>query len=152
LQFNANKNKFFAINELETIVKNLQSNFPNAHIILPSSDVMIETNKNLFKTVMQNLIQNGLKFNQASLPKVTIEILHKTEYIQFLISDNGFGINAQFKEELFLPFKRFNKEIEGSGLGLTISKRIAQKMNGNLYCAKSDEKGTTFVLELPVTQ
>jgi len=152
LQFNANKNKFFVIKELDMISKMLQSNFPNAHIVLPESDVMIESNKNLFKTVMQNLIQNGLKFNHASLPTVTIKILQNNEYIQFVISDNGFGINAQFKSELFLPFKRFNKEMEGSGLGLTISKRIAQKMNGNLYCAKTDEQGTTFILELPITR
>ncbi len=149
LQLSAIKENFFAKIELEIIAHNLSNIYKNAKIILPKNDIVLLANKLYFKTIMQNLIQNGLKYNKSTIPIVTVEIVKQQNTIQFKIIDNGLGIDDSFKDELFFPFKRFHTDIDGTGLGLTISKRAAQKMNGNLICAESNHAGTTFILEIP---
>jgi hypothetical protein len=150
LQLNITKEPVNALLEFDTISKNLLAIYPNAKIILPKDEVVLITNKMLFTSIIQNLLQNGLKYNKAAIPTIAVEFVKHTKSIAFKITDNGLGIDANFKDDLFLPFKRFHNEIEGTGLGLTISKKAAQKLNGDLYCAKSDYLGSTFILEIPM--
>lgn len=150
LQLSTLKEQVLVKSELFIIAQNLHRIYPHAKILFPESDTILLTGKVLFITVMQNLIHNGLKYNKSSTPTVIINITKDRNKIIFSINDNGIGIDPKFNEELFMPFRRFNSAIEGTGLGLTISKRATQKMNGILYCAESNKDGTTFILELPL--
>ncbi len=150
LQLNITKEPVNALQEFDTISKNLLAIYPNAKIILPEEEIVLVTNKMLFTSVIQNLLQNGLKYNKSAIPSIAVDFVKHAKSIAFKITDNGLGIDANFKDDLFLPFKRFHNEIEGTGLGLTISKKAAQKLGGDLNCAKSDLQGSTFILEIPI--
>jgi signal transduction histidine kinase len=110
----------------------------------------ITTNRYLFTTIMQNMIENGLKHNVSEQPRVVIDIDEKPGQISISIKDNGIGIDPKFSKYLFKPFKRFNTKVDGSGLGLAVAKRASEKLNGHLYCKETGRDGTVFVLDLAV--
>ena len=87
--------------------------------------------------IMQNLIQNAL---QAGAAVVTVDISGST----LRVSDNGPGIDAAHREQIFQPF--FTTKTRGTGLGLPMARRIAEAMGGRLEL--SAEGGATFVLRL----
>ena len=65
------------------------------------------------------------------------------------ISDSGEGIASEDLVRLFQPFERLHKGIEGTGLGLTISRQLAQAMGGDISVESSFGVGSTFILTLP---
>lgn len=134
--------------ELSGIVRNSLNRTVNTDVILPENEIIISSNKYLFPIIMKNIIENGLKYNVSSHPKVIVEAERKKDSVLFTIRDNGIGIDPKFLKYLFKPFKRFNAEIEGSGLGLTVARRAAEKLNGTLTCQYTGKEGTIFVLEL----
>lgn len=135
--------------ELRSLVEDvLGKNIP-ADVIIPEEDIQIVSNKMLFSTIMQNLIENGLKYNKSLQPHIVITYEAAEDKKRFTITDNGTGIDSRFSKEIFKPFKRFNTLVDGTGLGLAIAKRAAEKINGNLYCKSTGKTGTTFILELP---
>jgi signal transduction histidine kinase len=64
------------------------------------------------------------------------------------ISDNGIGIKEEFRDKIFLPFKRFHndKEYEGTGLGLSIVSKVMEKHKGSIEIKETSDRGTTFKL------
>ena len=102
--------------------------------------------------IVKNLIENSIKYNNN--PKPTVEIssqLHSDKY-QFLFKDNGIGIQEDYFEEIFGIFKRLHSRgtYEGTGMGLAISQKVAQKIGGNLKVLHSKVgEGSTFLLTLP---
>ena len=77
---------------------------------------------------------------------------HDTLSIRF--ADNGPGIPAKLQRDIFRPFSRSAKDVEGRkpgvGLGLALSRDVARSIGGELALEKSDEKGTVFTLTLPL--
>ena len=107
----------------------------------------------LIKQVFQNLISNALKFNSTIEPKIKIGYKIEKEFLVFEIRDNGIGIDASETEKIFdlfykLPSK--GKEVQGSGLGLSICKRIIEFHRGNIGVYSNEtKKGSTFFFKLP---
>jgi signal transduction histidine kinase len=134
--------------DLGNVVKNVLGKKIGDDVLIPSRAIEIRSNRILFCTIMQNLIENGLKYNKSEKPQVIIDFEETPMPKIFKIKDNGMGIDFKFANELFKPFKRFNTLVEGTGLGLAIAKRAAEKLNGNLYCKQTGKDGTTFILEL----
>ena len=145
-----NKEIFNVQEELDQIVQGVLNGYGKADVICQNHQISIHTNRYLFNTIMKNLIENGLKHNLSEKPVVRVVAEQKPNYTVFLITDNGMGIDDRFAKFLFMPFKRFNTRVEGTGLGLAVAKRAAHQLEGNLSCRKTDEKGTTFALEIPV--
>lgn len=133
--------------ELKNVIRNLLGKVVNVDVLIPESEIHIRSNKMLFTIIMQNLIENGLKYNKSKQPVVRIEYEEGPNIKKITISDNGDGIDTRFSKELFKPFKRFNTLVEGTGLGLAIAKRAAEKINGELYCKSTGKSGTTFILQ-----
>ena len=75
-------------------------------------------------------------------------------YYKIAISDNGIGFDEKFSEDIFVVFKRLHSyhEFEGTGVGLSICKKIIDKHNGYLTAIGSLNEGATFVIEIPETQ
>ena len=134
--------------ELKNVIKNLLGKVVNVDVVIPEYDINIRSNKMMFSIIMQNLIENGLKYNKSKQPVVKIEYEEGPNIKRITICDNGDGIDTRFSKELFKPFKRFNTLVEGTGLGLAIAKRAAEKINGELYCQSTGKNGTTFILQL----
>ncbi|MEY2776789.1 MAG: hypothetical protein RLY30_887 [Pseudomonadota bacterium] len=104
------------------------------------------------KQVLVNLISNAVKYNRAQ-GQVRIERAVKEDRLRISIQDTGRGIPASRMHELFQPFNRLGAEqteIEGTGIGLSICKRMVEAMGGTIGASSEEEVGSCFWIELPV--
>lgn len=102
--------------------------------------------------LFQNLIGNAIKFKKEGLnPFVKVSCKEKeTEYI-ILVEDNGIGIENKYKDQVFGAFQRLNNsaDYEGSGLGLSICKKIINNLGGRIWVESEYGIGTSFIFSLP---
>ena len=96
--------------------------------------------------IFSNLISNGLKYNDSENPSVEITCQEKDSVFQFSISDNGQGINTESEASVYDLFQRQPEhlDIEGSGVGLSIVKRLVERHGGSIWFESEMKKGTTF--------
>ncbi|HET9823422.1 MAG TPA: CHASE domain-containing protein [Burkholderiaceae bacterium] len=104
------------------------------------------------KQVLANLLSNAVKYNRPAGQVVVAS--HRTDAGQVAIEviDTGNGLSGDQIGQLFQPFNRLGQEggsIEGTGIGLVISRRLAELMNGSLLVRSTPGMGSTFTLELP---
>jgi signal transduction histidine kinase len=149
------------ISDLELTIKE-----KNAELVireLPSLQIIPDQ----LRQVFQNIISNALKFSTKDIDPVikiwsdytkekSVESMpaDKGDYCRIYINDNGIGFNEQYLDKIFTMFQRLHgkAEYEGTGIGLSIVRKIIEKHNG-LVTAKSKEgEGTTFIIVLPVKQ
>jgi CheY-like chemotaxis protein/anti-sigma regulatory factor (Ser/Thr protein kinase) len=103
------------------------------------------------KQVLTNLLSNAVKYNVDG-GRVEVSARRAGDRVQLAVRDTGIGLTTAQAEGLFQPFNRLGREhssIEGTGIGLVISRRLAELMNGALALRATDGSGTTLVLELP---
>ena len=104
--------------------------------------------------VFQNLIQNGLKYNQQSNPTVELWSEQNNGHLLVHIRDNGIGIDTEYHEQIFEFFKRLHSsaDYEGTGLGLGLCKRIIEGYDGQISVQSALGQGSTFTISLPNLQ
>ncbi|MBT8001520.1 MAG: PAS domain S-box protein [Rhodospirillales bacterium] len=111
------------------------------------------TDQTRLKQVILNLLANAVKYNRKG-GSVTIGCEQNTNgALRILVADTGYGIPADKVSKLFVPFDRLGREagsIEGTGIGLSISKQIIEMLGGQIGYLSNDDKGTTFWVEVPV--
>ena len=112
----------------------------------------IETDKNLLKLVLQNLILNGIKYNTTAQPEIKISCEKKEKEHIFCFADNGIGIKPEHQQRIFEPFHRLHTKSEypGTGLGLSICKKIIERLGGKIWLESELEKGSKFYFSLPL--
>jgi len=118
---------------------------------LPPNLPDLETDHDMLKQVLLNLLTNALKYNhQGGQVRVTAEVLNK--HMRVRVSDTGVGIPAASVPRLFEKYYRApgSEGRVGSGLGLPIAKRIMQALDGKIELESSGPDGSTFFVELPV--
>jgi signal transduction histidine kinase len=98
------------------------------------------------ENVLYNLLSNAIKFRDVKRPLfIRITSYRRHEYIILEIKDNGLGIDMQrYRDQLFIPYKRFHYHVEGKGLGLYLAKTQTEAMDGNLEVDSEAETGSTF--------
>lgn len=107
-------------------------------------DLIVRCYPDIMGLLFFNLINNGLKYNHSNQPKIIITNTESDlEYI-FSIYDNGIGINQDMREKVFQPFKRVSSDNSGSGLGLSICKRIAKMHKGRIWVEPNSNGGSLF--------
>jgi PAS domain S-box-containing protein len=115
----------------------------------------VEADQQRLKQVLLNLLANAVKYNREG-GSVTVSLEQgPLDRLRLLISDTGQGIAEQKLEELFRPFERLGAErtsIEGTGLGLALSKLLVEAMGGTLGVESELEVGTTFSVELALAE
>jgi len=102
------------------------------------------------KQVIINLLSNAIKYNSFQ-GKITLQGKNiNNQYFRISITDTGNGLSNDELSKLFIPFKRLNKSenIEGTGIGLVISKKMIKLMDGNIGVESTVGKGSTFWVEL----
>jgi light-regulated signal transduction histidine kinase (bacteriophytochrome) len=101
--------------------------------------------------VFQNLIGNAIKFRGQEPPWIHISAKLKDAEWQFAIRDNGIGIDPQYADRIFIVFQRLHTlgEYPGTGIGLSICKKIIERHGGRIWMESRLGKGTTFYFTLP---
>lgn len=102
--------------------------------------------------VFQNIIHNGLKFNDKDEPNVRIQAREENGHVLFSLEDNGIGIDREHGKKVFELFQQLhkNKPYGGTGVGLTVVKNIVDKYNGYIWFEPAGEQGgTRFWVGLP---
>jgi len=116
----------------------------------------IEADPTQMHQLLQNLIANALKFHkQGEAPRVKVlSALEKDRFCQITVEDNGIGFDPQFAERIFQPFQRLHGrgEYEGSGIGLAICRRIAERHGGSIRAESEPGQGVIFIVTLPLHQ
>ena len=103
--------------------------------------------------LFQNLIENAIKFKKKTeLPKIHISCTRQNNMYQFSVADNGIGMEMHYHDRVFIVFQRLHsvKEYPGTGIGLSICKRIVERHGGNIWFESTVNEGTTFYFTIPV--
>ncbi|MFP5214051.1 MAG: sensor histidine kinase, partial [Acidobacteriota bacterium] len=125
----------------------------------------IEGDAQQLRRLFHNLIENGLKFHGAESPFVRLH----TEYVvgerlrednlsdgalQIYVEDNGIGFDQKYTDRIFSPFQRLHAQgvYEGTGIGLSICRKIVECHGGTISALSAPGKGSTFIVTLPVKQ
>jgi len=113
----------------------------------------------LLYQLFYNLVSNSLKFSKpdtAPVIKINASIVKKEEkeYAKISVTDNGIGFDQQYAEQIFTTFVRLNSKdkYEGTGLGLSLCKKIAERHGGTIEATGTENDGATFMVMLPLIQ
>ena len=105
------------------------------------------------KQILVNLLSNAVKFTEAG-GSVTLKVRQDEKLIQFAVIDTGIGIKPEDQHKLFQPFSQINNRLsrkhKGTGLGLALSKKLAQLHGGDITLVSEAGQGSCFTLHLPV--
>jgi PAS domain S-box-containing protein len=115
----------------------------------------LEGDPTQMRQLLQNLLGNALKFHREGVPpvvQVRATIGGEPPRYRLTVSDNGIGIEERFLERIFAIFQRLHGrgEYEGTGIGLAICRRIAERHGGTITARSAPGSGSTFTVELPV--
>jgi light-regulated signal transduction histidine kinase (bacteriophytochrome) len=109
------------------------------------------------RQMLLNLIANALKFHKPNVPpvvRVEARVLGSggEEICELTVSDNGIGFEEQYRERIFDVFERLHgrQEYEGTGMGLSICRRIAERHGGTILATSGKDGGSTFLVRLPL--
>jgi len=120
---------------------------------IPEESVYTMLDTDRFSRIIQNLTNNAMRYNPQGTT-VTISLTVQSNQAVTDITDDGIGIPAQLAQDIFKPFVRAddsrNSGTGGSGLGLSIAKKIAQAHGGDLMLLPDVKKGSTFRITIPI--
>jgi PAS domain S-box-containing protein len=122
-------------------IPNLDQNTPPEYFI---------ADKKRLKQIIINLLTNAFKFTKHGT--VSIEFEFKLYQLNICVSDSGRGIIQHDIDKIFDPFQQLgdHRSIEGAGLGLTITKKLIDLMNGEIKVSSELEKGSKFLIKIPI--
>jgi PAS domain S-box-containing protein len=138
---------------LQEIIENLRymegAAETNITIEKRQSAILYSDNARL-EIVLQNLVSNAIKYrNPDTESKLEITIENDVNHANIIFSDNGKGIKAEYINKIFDMFYRASEDSYGSGLGLYITKQVAEKLGGSIDVHSELGVGTTFKLSIP---
>lgn len=128
----------------------------NLAFIIPVSDeikkIELTTDRHRLDQILRNFISNAIKFTESG--SVTLDAKISNSKVIFSVADTGIGIPIDKQEVIFEAFEQADTSVSrrfgGTGLGLTISKELAQLLGGSIRLTSQEGKGSVFSLELPL--
>ena len=101
--------------------------------------------------LLQNLIGNAIKFRGDNAPRIQIEAQRRDEDWLFSVRDNGIGIDPRHGERIFQVFQRLHGigQYQGTGIGLAVCKKIAERHQGQIWVESEEGAGATFYFTIP---
>ncbi len=102
--------------------------------------------------LFKNIIENGIRYNENANPEIRIDLKKEGQFYIFSIADNGIGIEPAYHKKIFEMFKRLHTRMNytGSGLGLSLCKKIVHNFEGEIWLDSKLGQGTTFYFSIPV--
>ncbi|MBK7632335.1 MAG: response regulator [Ignavibacteriales bacterium] len=157
----ANKHNIdYQVVNLNELVKSVKFHFEAAagrkklflKVALPSYDVIAKTDPRMLRDVMNNLINNALKFTNDGGVFISLEVFHRNFIIN--IKDTGIGIPKESLDLIFEEFRQVSEGLgrgfQGTGLGLTICKKYVELLNGRISVKSTLKEGSEFTFQIPL--
>ncbi len=139
---------------LEIVVHDLQVSIQTSKATVECNHLpKVKGDSTQLTRVLQNLISNAIKFHHPNVaPNIKILSNQKENFWEISVIDNGIGMEKQYLEQIFAPFKRLHgaSKYEGTGIGLAICKKIIERHDGKIWVESEMGKGSTFKFTLPV--
>ncbi|MFC2107147.1 PAS domain S-box protein [Bacteroidota bacterium] len=153
------KGQEFSKVDLNIVLRNALTNLiesideSNAEIDMDPLPV-INCDKSQFTQLFQNLISNAIKFKKEKDPVITIKYESRKNNHIFQFHDNGIGFEKEFSDRIFIIFQRLHtrEEYEGTGIGLTLCKRIVERHGGEIWAESELGKGSVFSFSIPFSK
>ena len=139
------------LRELEGMFKVKLFNNPSVDLICEDSvqSIIMYSERQRIIQVMANLIHNAIKFTKSGEIRFSCR-MEGTDEVYFYVSDTGIGIPKEEQQEIFSSFKKLDREVPGTGLGLTLSQTIIQNLGGRAGLESEVNKGSTFWFVVPL--
>jgi len=140
---------------IEPIIQIIKQQYPNHEFITEFNPktprILVDSDK--FQQIMTNLIENAAKYsNEGTKIVIKTDFSQTPEFVSIRVIDEGIGIKEEDLDKIFTKFSRLDnpltRKVQGSGLGLYITKVLVNKMNGKIS-VQSSENGSTFEILLP---
>jgi len=121
-------------------------------LTLPAAAVSIQTDRRALRQILLNLAGNAVKFTEHGCIRLSLRHVLETDDVVFTVEDSGLGISGKDQAQLFEPFARGGDarkiDVEGTGLGLHLSRKLAEMLGGELGFLSQYGRGSTFTLSL----
>jgi PAS domain S-box-containing protein len=121
----------------------------------------IDADESLIELLFQNLLSNAIKYRKAGEAPTVRVMVARTDaqgdeegWLELTIEDEGIGFDPAYAEQIFRPFERLHgrAEYEGSGVGLSVCRRVAEHHGGTMVADATPQEGARFTVRLPATQ
>lgn len=149
--------KFDELVHLNQMIPEILDNLKSKHcferikvnVRIPDSDPLM-SNSFLIKTILYNLIENSIKYQDHNQAKsmLNIDIQQQDNKTKIVITDNGVGIAPEHQDRIFDMYFRANESSNGSGLGLYLVKKAVDRLNGKVQLRSNPGEGTTVTVVL----
>jgi len=117
----------------------------------------IISDKKLLEAILSNLVNNAVKFTHNGIIEITSKknTVDETDHLEIKVADTGIGIPREKQAIIWQEFRQvsegYNRSFEGTGLGLTITKKYIDALSGKIHLESEEGKGSVFTVEFPVT-
>ena len=112
----------------------------------------VKGDKMKFQQLFHNLIQNAIKYSKPEGGKITIGCEKVSNNWQFFVKDQGLGIDKVYHKKIFNIFNKLSNNIDSTGIGLSIAKKIVSLYHGNIWVESEIDKGAIFYFTLPIVK
>jgi len=154
------KNRDLVKNDIAEIVRNVIDSISPFAIqrnikisLICNEPIILLSDRNEIEIIMNNIISNAVKYNVVN-GKVIVTLKRKTSEITIEVKDTGIGMKKEDMSLLFHDFVRIKnsrtKNVTGSGLGLSIAKKMTELYDGKIYVESVPDEGSTFTINIPV--
>ncbi|NOX25128.1 MAG: PAS domain S-box protein [Deltaproteobacteria bacterium] len=123
--------------------------------VMPDESIFAAADHTRLRQVILNLLSNAVKYNKPEGGIVSLSCQRRGSVLRLVVADTGLGIAADKIDSLFAPFDRLgaeNSAVEGTGIGLTITKQLVELMGGSIGAESEIGRGTNFFIELPLAE
>jgi protein-histidine pros-kinase len=120
-------------------------------VVIPDDDVIVAADRRALSQIMINLTNNAIKFTERGF--VRVELARPNGRTELSVADSGIGITEEDQQKLFQPFEQIyasgaKRSMEGTGLGLHLSQKLASLLGGSIVCRSTFGHGSRFTLSL----
>ncbi|MGE5430391.1 MAG: sensor histidine kinase [Syntrophomonadaceae bacterium] len=137
---------------LEDAIKNLRVSIEESEAVILHDTLPVITGDEVqIMQLFQNLLSNSIKFRSESVPEIHICAENRKEDWLFSVKDNGIGMDSVFSSKIFVIFQRLHErdKYPGTGIGLSICKRIVERHQGRIWVDSRPNEGSIFYFTIP---
>jgi signal transduction histidine kinase len=123
----------------------------DATVSTPATELLVFGDENQLVQLFQNLVGNGIKYN-SDPREIDVSITRQDERVTVAVTDNGIGMQPDQTDDIFEVFNRLHtrEEFDGTGVGLSICRKIVERHGGEISVESEPDDGSTFTVVLPL--